>query len=129
MTRAREVLAEAEAAAAAAEEAVDSVASTSSDGTGGATTAELEQQVAYLRTFSQVCRVQLRSYLEALLRDVELEWGRAHPGVVAGTRQDRALPSVPEGDPASNGAAPREQAPVEPSADEPVDGAETLVTH
>ena len=40
---------------------------------------ELEEQVAYLRTFSQVCRAQLRSYLEALLRDIEDEWGRADP--------------------------------------------------
>ena len=43
---------------------------------------QLDQQVAYLKTFSQVCRVQLRAYLEALLRDVEEEWGKADPGVV-----------------------------------------------
>jgi hypothetical protein len=43
---------------------------------------ELEEQVTYLRTFSEVCRVQLRAYLEALLRDIEDEWGRAHPQVV-----------------------------------------------
>jgi hypothetical protein len=43
---------------------------------------ELDQQVAYLKTFGQVVRVQLRAYLEALLRDVEEEWGRADPGVV-----------------------------------------------
>lgn len=40
---------------------------------------ELDQQVAYLKTFGQVVRVQLRAYLEALLRDVEDEWGRADP--------------------------------------------------
>jgi DivIVA domain-containing protein len=40
---------------------------------------ELEEQVAYLKAFSQACRVQLRSYLEALLSDVENEWGRADP--------------------------------------------------
>lgn len=44
---------------------------------------ELEAQVAYLRTFSEVCRVQLRAYLEALLRDIEDEWGRAQPEVLA----------------------------------------------
>ena len=48
---------------------------------------ELQEQVAYLKAFSQACRVQLRSYLEALLSDVETEWGRAHPG---------ALPTPPQ---------------------------------
>ena len=46
---------------------------------------ELDQQVAYLKTFGQVVRVQLRAYLEALLRDVEEEWGRADPGVALAT--------------------------------------------
>ncbi|MGY1637984.1 DivIVA domain-containing protein [Geodermatophilus sp. SYSU D00742] len=43
------------------------------------TTQDLEEQVAYLKAFAQACRVQLRSYLEALLTDVETEWGRADP--------------------------------------------------
>jgi DivIVA domain-containing protein len=43
-------------------------------------TQELEEQVAYLKAFAQACRVQLRAYLEALLTDVESEWGRADPG-------------------------------------------------
>ena len=47
---------------------------------------ELGDQVAYLKAFGQACRTQLRAYLEALLVDVETEWGRADPG---------ALPSVP----------------------------------
>lgn len=53
---------------------------------------ELEEQVAYLRTFSEVCRVQLRAYLEALLRDIEDEWGRAQPDVLAALprRRDEA---------------------------------------
>ena len=46
---------------------------------GGRSVAELEEQVAYLKAFGQACRVQLRSYLEALLSDVENEWGRADP--------------------------------------------------
>jgi DivIVA domain-containing protein len=49
---------------------------------GGPTREEVDAQVAYLKTFGQVVRVQLRAYLEALLRDVEEEWGRADPGVV-----------------------------------------------
>jgi DivIVA domain-containing protein len=43
------------------------------------TTQDLEDQVAYLKAFAQACRVQLRAYLEALLTDVESEWGRADP--------------------------------------------------
>jgi DivIVA domain-containing protein len=51
-------------------------------GEGVPDTQELQDQVAYLKAFAQACRVQLRSYLEALLSDVETEWGRAHPAVV-----------------------------------------------
>ena len=43
---------------------------------------ELEEQVAYLKAFGQACRVQLRSYLEALISDVEAEWGRADPAAL-----------------------------------------------
>ncbi len=43
---------------------------------------ELQEQVAYLKAFGQACRVQLRSYLEALLNDVEKEWGRADPSAL-----------------------------------------------
>lgn len=82
------------AAAAAEDSVVDSArpGSTPRGGASDATTAELEQQAAYLRTFGQVCRVQLRAYLEALLRDVELEWGRAHPGAV-GAPADAPAPA------------------------------------
>lgn len=66
---------------------------------------QLDQQIAYLKTFSQVCRVQLRAYLEALLRDVEEEWGRADPGVVLGTDAPSALPAG-SGDAASDQAGP-----------------------
>jgi DivIVA domain-containing protein len=37
---------------------------------------ELEREVAYLRTFSDVYRTHLKTYLEALLRNVE-EWGHS----------------------------------------------------
>ncbi len=43
---------------------------------------ELGDQVAYLKAFGQACRTQLRAYLEALLVDVETEWGRADPGAL-----------------------------------------------
>jgi DivIVA domain-containing protein len=52
----------------------------------GPGTQELEEQVAYLTAFGRACRTQLRAYLEALLADVETEWGRAHP---------QALPTPP----------------------------------
>jgi DivIVA domain-containing protein len=52
---------------------------------------ELQEQVAYLKAFGQACRVQLRSYLEALLNDIETEWGRADPA---------ALPQEPPRPPA-----------------------------
>ena len=70
----------------------------------GPTKEELDQQVAYLKTFGQVVRVQLRAYLEALLRDVEEEWGRADPGVVVATPP--ALQTAVE--PSANGTAPDE---------------------
>jgi DivIVA domain-containing protein len=47
--------------------------------TGARSMEELQEQVAYLKAFGQAVRVQLRSYLEALLADVETEWGRADP--------------------------------------------------
>ena len=48
----------------------------------GRTTEELQAQVVYLQAFAQACRTQLRSYLEALLTDVEAEWGRADPNAL-----------------------------------------------
>ena len=44
---------------------------------------DVQEEVAYLKAFGQACRTQLRSYLEALLDDVEREWGRADPQAVA----------------------------------------------
>jgi DivIVA domain-containing protein len=52
---------------------------------------ELQEQVAYLKAFAQATRTQLRSYLEALIGDVENEWGRADPA---------ALPQAPPRPPA-----------------------------
>src|SRR3954449_3719885 len=43
---------------------------------------QLEEQVAYLRAFGQACRTQPRAYLEALLTDVETEWGNADPALL-----------------------------------------------
>jgi DivIVA domain-containing protein len=51
-------------------------------GTGQRSAEELQEQVAYLKAFGQAVRVQLRSYLEALISDVETEWGRADPALL-----------------------------------------------
>jgi DivIVA domain-containing protein len=70
--------------------------------------AELEEQVAYLKAFGQAVRVQLRSYLEALLSDVETEWGRADPAALpqaapaAPPRRPPAQRSGREGGPSSS---------------------------
>jgi DivIVA domain-containing protein len=57
-----------------------SVEARPADPVAGSPDAEaLQRQVVYLQAFGQACRVQLRSYLEALLTDVETELGRAAP--------------------------------------------------
>src|SRR4051795_3773993 len=66
----------------AAHEQADRMISSSAEPAGepavrSATTEELEEQVAYLKAFAQACRTQLRAYLEALITDVETEWGHA----------------------------------------------------
>jgi cell division septum initiation protein DivIVA len=62
----------------------------------GRSVEELEEQVAYLKAFGQATRTQLRAYLEALLSDVEKEWGRADPA---------ALPAAPPRPPAQRSAS------------------------
>ena len=77
----------------AAAEARAAIVATGGSGAGDAPgTQELQEQIAYLKAFGQATRVQLRSYLEALLADVETEWGRAHPAVVP-----PPLPTEPRG--------------------------------
>ena len=68
----------------AAAEARAAIASAGGGGRAGDApgTEELQEQIAYLRAFGQATRVQLRSYLEALLADVETEWGRADPAIL-----------------------------------------------
>jgi DivIVA domain-containing protein len=86
---------------AAQEAAAKLTAGSPARGESGRSVEELEEQVVYLKTFAQACRVQLRSYLEALLTDVEAEWGRADPAAVS---QERLRPpaqrSARDGDPA-----------------------------
>ena len=53
---------------------------------------ELEAELAYLRTFSDVYRTHLHAYLDALVRNVE-EWERAEKTSLAAARA--SLPPVP----------------------------------
>jgi DivIVA domain-containing protein len=75
---------------------------------GERTTEELEEQVAYLKAFAQACRVQLRAYLEALLTDVETEWGRAEPSALPPLRtaaqRGAAEPNVARDVPVDDGS-------------------------
>ncbi|MGY2067907.1 DivIVA domain-containing protein [Blastococcus sp. SYSU DS0619] len=67
---------------------------------GSRTAAELEEQVAFLKAYAQACRAQLRAYLEALLTDVETEWGRVDPSLApqahaSGAQQGRRPGGTP----------------------------------
>jgi DivIVA domain-containing protein len=69
---------------------------------GGRPAEQSEEQIAYLRAFAQATRTQLKAYLEALLADVEKEWGRADPG---------SLPQGPPRLPPQRGDGPTDRAP------------------
>jgi hypothetical protein len=51
-------------------------------------------ELAYLRTFSEVYRSHLRSYLETLLSNVE-EWEQAEKSSLAAVRAELPFPSPP----------------------------------
>jgi DivIVA domain-containing protein len=74
---------------------------------------ELQRQVVYLQAFAQACRVQLRSYLESLLSDVEAEWGRADPAALPAAPPRTAPPQVERG--AALPAAPSSDAAAVPA--------------
>jgi DivIVA domain-containing protein len=67
-----------------------------------ATAQQLQEQIAYLRAFGQATRTQLRAYLEALLADVEREWGAANP---------TALPQEPYRTPAQRSDSDADRVP------------------
>ncbi|MGZ4641030.1 MAG: DivIVA domain-containing protein [Blastococcus sp.] len=95
-------------------------------GDGQRSMEQLEEQVAYLKAFAQACRVQLRSYLEALLTDVESEWGRADPGALPqATIRTVAQRSDPEVARPANVA--RETPMSDSTSEHPVVTAETVV--
>lgn len=77
--RASMILDEAHASAQAAADGAASAAGASANGTapgGAADRAGTEAELAYLRTFSRVCRTHLRAYLESLSASIE-EWEKA----------------------------------------------------
>jgi DivIVA domain-containing protein len=49
---------------------------------------QLQAEITYLRTFSDVCRTHLRAYMESLTRSIE-EWERAERGGAAAARSAR----------------------------------------
>lgn len=59
---------------------------------------DLEREIAYLRTFSDVYRTHLRSYLEALMRNVE-EWERSERESLASNRAGLPRLDRPEAPP------------------------------
>ena len=76
----------------------------SADAGDARTAEELQQQVAYLQAFGQACRTQLRSYLEALIGEVEQAWGHADPTAVP-VRDSRAPATRPAPSPRAPAAA------------------------
>jgi DivIVA domain-containing protein len=63
--------------------AADAVPATTHDPLPAAERQELQAEITYLRTFSDVCRTHLRAYMESLTRSIE-EWERAeHSGALA----------------------------------------------
>jgi cell division septum initiation protein DivIVA len=65
---------------------------------------DLEAEIAYLRTFSDVCRTHLRAYLDSLTRSIE-EWERAeHQGAAAARGSVAAYDPAPVPGPAARHA-------------------------
>jgi cell division septum initiation protein DivIVA len=67
---------------------------------------QLESEIAYLRTFSDVCRTHLRAYMESLTRSIE-EWERAERdgAPVPGEPRLQPVPQVSVPQPLSRTAA------------------------
>lgn len=96
-----------EEAHASATQAASAVSGGSLEPLPGTERQELQAEIAYLRTFSDVCRTHLRAYMESLTRSIE-EWERAeHEGALtARASVPRAAQKLlPFGFPASGRAA------------------------
>ena len=110
----------------AAQEAAASIAANVNGQADGSRSAqELQDQVVYLQAFGQACRVQLRSYLEALISDVEIEWGRADPACLPqaplptpAQRPDRGAAQAAPATVDAAGGAPRDNGAEDDRADD-----------
>ncbi|HEX6452833.1 MAG TPA: DivIVA domain-containing protein [Trebonia sp.] len=80
---------------ASAQAAADRVPPAQDFGEAGAGQREAEAELAYLRTFSQVCRAHLRAYLESLTTSIE-EWEKAEEKGLA-ARANSARPPARAG--------------------------------
>jgi cell division septum initiation protein DivIVA len=94
--------------------AAEAAANSLPGGRGGGDRGDLEAEVAYLRTFSQVYRVHLRSYLEALLRNVD-EWERAENVPAAQAAPRPAAPQQPGRQGGPGPYPPAQQPPQQPA--------------
>jgi DivIVA domain-containing protein len=106
----------------AASEAASRMVSAGGDATPGSGDAQLspeqlQEEVAYLKAFGQAVRVQLRSYLEALITDVEGEWGRAHPAALPQSPLRTAAQRAPAAVPTATAGQLNVTAPVPPAGD------------
>ncbi|MGH3168787.1 MAG: DivIVA domain-containing protein, partial [Trebonia sp.] len=70
---------------AAAQAAADAIQPSYEPGTAGGGQRENDAELAYLRTFSQVCRTHLRAYLESLSKSIE-EWEKTEEQGLAAAR-------------------------------------------
>lgn len=95
--RASMILDEAHERAQAAADLVPAPVPGGPGGPGGPGQRDAEAELAYLRTFSQICRTHLRAYLESLTRSIE-EWEKAEAQGVASAR-----PAAPPARPAAPG--------------------------
>jgi DivIVA domain-containing protein len=86
--RASMILEEAHASGSRAAEAARGAAGPRSD----AERQELQTEIAYLRTFSDVCRTHLRAYLESLSRSIE-EWERTERSAAVTARESAREPA------------------------------------
>lgn len=66
------------------------------NGNGREDRSELEADLAYLRTYSDVYRTHLRAYLDALLRNVD-EWEHAEKASLSAVRSPVSPPGAPGG--------------------------------
>jgi DivIVA domain-containing protein len=84
---------------ASAQAAADRVPPAQNYGEAGAGQREAEAELAYLRTFSQVCRAHLRAYLESLTTSIE-EWEKAEEKGLAARATSARPPASAEYRPA-----------------------------